>query len=67
MEKLLTDLYRRELLPLKSKGLDCCIYTQLSDVAQERNGLLTEDRETVKIDVERMRKLNQAWLEDSPQ
>ena len=67
LEKLLTKLYRSELLPLKSQGLDCCIYTQLSDVEQERNGLLTADRETVKIDTAQMRKLNQAWLEDSPQ
>ncbi len=67
LEKLLTKLYRGELLPLKSQGLDCCIYTQLSDVEQERNGLLTADRETVKIDTAQMRKLNQAWLEDSPQ
>lgn len=67
MEKLLTKLYRSELLPLKSQGLNGCIYTQLSDVEQERNGLLTADRETVKIDAAQMRKLNQAWLEDSPQ
>ena len=64
LEMLLRQLYRRELLPLKKQGLSCCIYTQLSDVEQERNGLLTADRETVKVDAERMRKLNLAWLEE---
>ena len=67
LEKQLTRLYRDELLPLKQKGLICCIYTQLTDVEQECNGLLTADRETIKTDVERMRRLNLAWLEDEPQ
>ena len=62
--KLLRQLYRTELLPLKSRGLCCCIYTQLADVEQERNGLLTADRETVKTDIEQMRELNRAWLEE---
>ena len=67
LEKQLTRLYRDELLPLKQEGLICCIYTQLTDVEQECNGLLTADRETIKIDAERMRRLNLAWLEDEPQ
>ena len=64
LEKLLDDLYRKQLMPLKAKGLVCCIYTQLSDVAQERNGLLTADRSKLKVDAERMRRRNEEWLND---
>ena len=34
------------------------MYTQLSDVEEEVNGLLTYDRKVVKADAERLRKLN---------
>jgi len=34
-------------------GLSACIYTQITDVETERNGLLTYDREIVKVDIER--------------
>ncbi len=67
LDMLLRQLFANELLPLKNKGLRCCIYTQLSDVERECNGILTADRETLKVDAEWMRKLNQAWLEDNGQ
>jgi len=43
-------LYREEIEPLKEKGLCAAIYTQLSDVEDETNGLLTYDREVKKVD-----------------
>lgn len=64
LDKLLDELYRKELLPLKSSGLCCCIYTQLTDVEQECNGLLTADRNRLKVDAEHLRELNAAWLAD---
>ena len=42
-------LYREELLPAVSKGLCGVIYTQLSDVEEEINGLLTYDRKELKL------------------
>ena len=42
-------LYREEIEPLKEKGLCAAIYTQLSDVEDETNGLLTYDRKIQKI------------------
>jgi hypothetical protein len=36
-----------------------CIYTQLADVEEEDNGLLTADRAAVKVDRNRMRKMNE--------
>ncbi|MHA1489645.1 MAG: glycoside hydrolase family 2 protein [Promethearchaeota archaeon] len=44
-----------DLIPM---GLCAAIYTQITDVEGEINGLLTYNREVVKMDVEHVRKLN---------
>ena len=51
-------LYLEKLLPLIEKGLCGCIYTQVSDVEEEINGLVTYDRKVVKIPVEKMAAIN---------
>ena len=61
LDRLLAELYKKQLMPLKSAGLCCCIYTQLSDVEQECNGLLTADRVRLKVDAQQLRELNEAW------
>ena len=44
------ELYR-ELLPLEqSAGLSAAIYTQVSDIETENNGLMTYDRKVIKMD-----------------
>ena len=42
-------LYKEQVLPLISKGLCAAVYTQVSDVEDECNGLLTFDRKEQKI------------------
>ena len=42
-------LYREEVIPMIDKGLCAAIYTQLSDVEDETNGILTYDREILKF------------------
>lgn len=59
----LEKLYLKKLLPLIEKGLCGCIYTQVSDVEEEINGLVTYDRKVVKIPVEKMRAVNDAIWE----
>lgn len=58
----LTKAYRRliekEIIPLVSKGLSATIYTQVSDVEYEVNGIMTYDRELIKIDEATLRELN---------
>src|SRR5207248_7991470 len=52
----LTDQYVRflsKVWQLKDQGLCAEVYTQITDVETETNGLLTYDREVVKIDPER--------------
>ena len=43
------ELYEGQVLPLIEKGLSGVVYTQLSDVEEEVNGLATYDRKVVKI------------------
>ncbi|MBR4474162.1 MAG: glycoside hydrolase family 2 [Oscillospiraceae bacterium] len=47
--RALRDLYKNEILPLAGKGLCGAIYTQVSDIEDETNGLLTFDRAVNKI------------------
>jgi hypothetical protein len=46
----LRKLYLKKLKPLIAKGLCACVYTQVSDVEEEINGIMTYDREVVKLD-----------------
>ncbi|MEA4911289.1 MAG: glycoside hydrolase family 2 TIM barrel-domain containing protein [Oscillospiraceae bacterium] len=46
----LCALFEREILPAKRKGLCASVYTQLSDVEDELNGLLTYDRRVNKLE-----------------
>ncbi|MDE5548720.1 MAG: glycoside hydrolase family 2, partial [Clostridia bacterium] len=53
------NLWQKEIIPAKEQGLCASIYTQLSDVQDETNGIVTYDRQVVKIDCELMRELNE--------
>ncbi len=50
-------LYEETILPAISKGLCGCIYTQLSDVEDEVNGLYTYDRKVCKVEGKAMREI----------
>ena len=54
----LEALYRNEIIPMTERGLSAAVLTQVSDVEDETNGLLTYDRQVVKTDTERMRSLS---------
>ncbi len=57
-ETALLTLYETEILPaIKAAGLCAAIYTQVSDVEDETNGLLSYDRRVLKVDAEKMRHL----------
>lgn len=44
-----TRLHLQELAPAVARGLSATVYTQLSDVEEELNGLVTYDREVLKL------------------
>ena len=56
--KALDSLYRDEVIPMIDRGLCATVYTQVSDVEDETNGLLTYDRQHLKVDPARMRALS---------
>ena len=53
-------LLTRRLHPLIGKGLSAAVYTQTTDVEVEVNGLMTYDREVIKLDVAETLKWHQA-------
>ena len=44
-----SELYERDIIPAIKKGLCAAIYTQVSDVEGETNGILSYDRKVLKI------------------
>lgn len=56
----LKRLYERDIIGNIEKGLSASIYTQVSDVEDEINGLLTYDRKVEKVDRQKMLEINVA-------
>ncbi len=54
-ENALIALYENEVMPMIDKGLCAAVLTQVSDVEDETNGLLTYDRQVLKVDPEKMK------------
>ena len=58
-ENALISLYEKEVIPHIGMGLCAAVYTQLSDVEEEINGLVTYDRQVIKVDEQTMQLLAQ--------
>ena len=56
-------LMEREILPAIPRGLSAAVYTQLTDVEEELNGLLTYDRRVQKMSDDRLRPLHERCIE----
>ena len=54
-EKALIALYEEQIVPAVKQGLCGAVYTQVSDVEDEINGLLTYDRKNCKVGADEMR------------
>ncbi|MGD0092168.1 MAG: sugar-binding domain-containing protein [Planctomycetota bacterium] len=58
----------RKIWALKdAPGLCACVYTQITDVETECNGILTYDRAVVKMDLDEMAKANRNEFPPAPQ
>jgi len=63
--KALFELYRNQVIPaIKNQSLNATVLTQVSDVEDETNGLLTYDRQVLKVNKEEMKKLAQELYEN---
>lgn len=60
----LSELYVLKVLPAIERGLCAAIYTQVSDIEDEINGMLTYDRRACKADIDAMQQIAQA-LQDA--
>ncbi|MEU5071993.1 AbfB domain-containing protein [Streptomyces asoensis] len=58
----LLDAIREVRMP---RGLSASVYTEITDVENEVNGLLTYDRQVVKVDEARVRAANRALIDAS--
>ncbi|MGD9604856.1 MAG: glycoside hydrolase family 2 protein [Bacilli bacterium] len=59
LQQGIEKLYKEEIIPKIKEGLCAAIYTQLSDVEEETNGLLTYDREFIKVDSNVLKNIHQ--------
>ena len=62
LTEAIVKLYEKQIMPAKGKGLAASIYTQVSDVEQEVNGLLSYDRKTVKVEEEKITEMSERLL-----
>lgn len=58
-EQALLDLYKNEVIPTVEKGLCGAILTQVSDVEDETNGLLSYDRKVIKVSEQPFREIGE--------
>ena len=55
----IVDMYRVMVLPGIKGGVCGCVYTQVSDVEDEINGMYTYDREVCKVNKDKMKALSE--------
>lgn len=58
LSKAYASLHLKQILPLIKKGLCATVYTQVSDVEFEVNGVYTYDREILKLDENTVKLMN---------
>lgn len=58
LTKAYRRLFEKQIIPNIAKGLSATVYTQVSDVEFEVNGILTYDRAVVKVDEATLKELN---------
>lgn len=63
LTKALDSLYRNEIIPNIEKGLCATVLTQLSDIEDETNGLVTYDRRVLKTDIKIMQDMSKALFD----
>ena len=60
LNEAVVKLYMDEVVPCVRNGLCAAVYTQVSDVEDEINGLVTYDRKVEKLDPDRMKPVAEA-------
>ena len=63
LTKALVRLYKEEIIPAVRLGLCGTVLTQVSDVEDETNGIVTYDRRHIKLDKDRIKPLMDSLAE----
>lgn len=58
LTKAYKNTYEKTIIPQIKTGLSATVYTQLTDVEDELNGIMTYDREVIKFDKETIKDIN---------
>lgn len=58
LTKAYKKLHDKQIIPIIDKGLSGTVYTQVSDVENEVNGIYTYDRAVLKIDENVLKDIN---------
>ena len=61
------ESFYEDIWEFEQQGLSACVYTQITDVETETNGLLTYDRKKIKLDKSFAVKINQNQFVHAPQ
>jgi hypothetical protein len=61
----IVSVYKKKIIPGIEKGLCATVYTQLSDIEEEINGLITYDRKVLKIEKKRIQEMNQLCMREA--
>ena len=64
LTQMIVDMYHGMILPAIKKGACGCVYTQLSDVEDEINGLYTYDRQVCKVNKEMMKQMSDELMKE---
>ena len=59
LTKAYSRLFNKTIIPQIKDGLSATVYTQVTDVEDELNGLMTYDRKVLKIDKEVLQEINE--------
>lgn len=59
LTKAYLKCFNNTIIPQIKTGLSATVYTQVTDVEDELNGIMTYDREVIKIDVDKLKEVNE--------
>ncbi len=59
LTKAYKKLFDKVIIPQIADGLSATVYTQVTDVEDELNGLMTYDREVIKVNAETVKEINE--------
>lgn len=59
LEKAYKKLFEKSIIPQIKTGLSACVYTQVTDVEDELNGIFTYDRKVQKISTVLLKSINE--------